>query len=171
MLNSEVLINPKETLFRALEILQIKSIKCLIVVNNKNRLLGTINDGDIRRAILKGSNIKSTIVSAYRKKCYYIVKTAKTIDWSAEASEKGGFEHYMLKEIHEQPNVIRTIIQKHIQNNRIQFKGLNDTVLAQLKDSPRFIIQACGTSWHAGIIGKYLFEQYARIPTEVDISS
>ena len=80
MLNSEVLINPKETLFRALEILQIKSIKCLIVVNNKNRLLGTINDGDIRRAILKGSNIKSTIVNTYKKKCYYIVKTAKTID-------------------------------------------------------------------------------------------
>ena len=100
-----------------------------------------------------------------------IEKTSKTIDWSPEASEKGGFEHYMLKEIHEQPNVIRTIMQKHIQNNHIQFKGLDDTVLAQLKDSPRFIIQACGTSWHAGIIGKYLFEQYTRIPTEVDISS
>ena len=74
------MISPKKNLFQALEILQKTSSKCLIVVNHKNKLLGTINDGDIRRAILTGLHIKSSISSIYKKKCYYIVKTDKDID-------------------------------------------------------------------------------------------
>lgn len=99
-----------------------------------------------------------------------IDKEVKTMTWSPEDAEKGGYDHFMLKEINEQPSVVRQILSKHIQNKQIEFKHLNmpkdcvDTI-------GRFIIQACGTSWHAGLIAKYWLEKFARIPTEVDISS
>ncbi len=93
------------------------------------------------------------------------------INWNQEASEKGGYDHFMLKEIHSQPHVVRTILSKYIKGkNQIQFKDLHRDGI-DLKLINRFIIQACGTSWHSGLIGKYLIEQYAHVLTEVDISS
>ncbi|MBT5855714.1 glutamine--fructose-6-phosphate transaminase (isomerizing) [bacterium] len=93
------------------------------------------------------------------------------ITWDAEASEKQGYPHYMLKEIQEQPAIVRNIISKHCTDDSIiQFPDLRMKD-RELKNSSRFIIQACGTSWHAGLIAKYLIEKYARTPTEVDISS
>jgi len=99
-----------------------------------------------------------------------VQKKVHQVTWSAEDSEKSGYDTYMLKEIYEQPAVLRNVLLEHIKNNVIQFPGLdlNDKSLINVS---RFIIQACGTSWHAGLIAKYLFEQYARTPTEVDISS
>lgn len=100
-----------------------------------------------------------------------IEKQVHHVTWDAEASEKGGYDHFMLKEIYEQPTVIRNILSKYIKNDSaINFNRLNidHGDLAQFN---RFIIQACGTSWHAGLIGKYLIEHYARILSEVDISS
>ena len=94
-----------------------------------------------------------------------------TIDWDSSIQDKSGYDHYMIKEIAEQPAVVRKIISKYInQNGDISFPNMNfdNEFLAHLN---RFIIQACGTSWHAGLIGKFLFEKYARILTEVDISS
>ncbi|MDA1353139.1 MAG: glutamine--fructose-6-phosphate transaminase (isomerizing) [bacterium] len=93
------------------------------------------------------------------------------VTWNAEASEKSGFDHFMLKEIHEQPTVVRRIIDKHVSvDGALQFNHLEEA-MKDLTKSMRFIIQACGTSWHAGLIGKYLWEEYAHVPTEVDISS
>ena len=77
----------------------------------------------------------------------------------------------MLKEIHEQPNVLRRLHNIYVTDEmEVDFGelGLNDDFLARVN---RIVIQACGTSWHAGLIGKYLLEQYAYIHTEVDISS
>jgi len=93
------------------------------------------------------------------------------IQWDATAADKGGFDHYMLKEIHEQPSVIRNIISKYIDHdNKIIFKNIRMSS-QELNKISRFIIQACGTSWHAGLVGKYLWERYTHILTEVDISS
>lgn len=92
------------------------------------------------------------------------------VHWTAEKSEKNGFDYFMQKEIYEQPQVVRNILDTYINGDDIVFPKLgfkeND-----LKNMSRFIIQACGTSWHSGLIGKYLIEDIARLPTEVDISS
>ena len=99
-----------------------------------------------------------------------IQKPVHTIQWDANTIHKNGFDHYMLKEINEQPTIARNIISKHCKATSINFKHLHLTP-TQLSETNRFIIQACGTSWHAGLIGKYLFEKYIRVPTEVDVSS
>ena len=85
--------------------------------------------------------------------------------------DKGDYPHFMLKEIYEQPNVLRRLYNLYVTDTmEIDFGelGVSDEFLARVN---RIVIQACGTSWHAGLIGKYLLEQYARIHTEVDISS
>lgn len=85
--------------------------------------------------------------------------------------DKGHFSHFMLKEIFEQPKVVHDIITNRISNSTIKLG--DDIVLTddELKKVSRIVIQACGTSWHAGLIGKYLIEKFARVHTEVDISS
>ncbi len=89
-----------------------------------------------------------------------------------EALEKGGYEHFMLKEINEQPRSIRDSMRGRL--NLAQ----SDIVLGGIKDyeqkivnAKRILIVACGTSWHAGMVGEYLFEEYARIPVEVEYAS
>ena len=73
-MNKKILINPNKTIFNALEVLQKTASKCLIVTNNKMQLLGTLNDGDIRRSILKKINLKTKINKIYKKKCFYLFK-------------------------------------------------------------------------------------------------
>ena len=92
------------------------------------------------------------------------------VNWTSEQSEKNGYDYFMQKEIHEQPKVIRSILDTYIKNDEIVFPNLKFKDV-DFKNMSRFIIQACGTSWHAGLIGKYLIEDLARVPTEVDISS
>ncbi len=85
--------------------------------------------------------------------------------------DKGHFSHFMLKEIFEQPKVIHDIVCQRISDSTINLGtelNISDT---ELKKLSRIVIQACGTSWHAGLVGKYLIERFARIHTEVDISS
>ena len=93
------------------------------------------------------------------------------IGWSPDTADKGDHPHFMLKEIHEQPNVLRRLYNIYVTDEmEVDFGelGLSDAFFARVN---RIVIQACGTSWHAGLIGKYLLEQYAYIHTEVDISS
>lgn len=92
------------------------------------------------------------------------------VHWTAEKSEKNGFDYFMQKEIYEQPQVVRNILDTYIKGDDIVFPKLGFKE-HDLKNMSRFIIQACGTSWHSGLIGKYLIEDIARVPTEVDISS
>jgi glutamine---fructose-6-phosphate transaminase (isomerizing) len=99
-----------------------------------------------------------------------IDKEVHHVEWDPTAAEKSGYDHFMLKEINEQPAVVRKIISKFVKDGQIVFKHLKIQDI-DLKDIQRFIIQACGTSWHAGIYGKYLFEKYSRVLTEVDTSS
>jgi glucosamine--fructose-6-phosphate aminotransferase (isomerizing) len=99
-------------------------------------------------------------------------KISKTITWSPIMAEKGGYRHFMLKEIYEQPRAIADTIAGRINEDHsgvfLANLGLDD---AYLNDLERIYIVACGTSWHAALVGKFLLEKHARIPVEVDIAS
>lgn len=99
-----------------------------------------------------------------------IHKELMTADWDVEAAEKGGFPHFMIKEIHEQPAAITNTLSPRIVDGLPQFglPNLTDELLASFKN---IHIVACGTAMHAGMIGKYLTERLARIPVNVDIAS
>ena len=94
------------------------------------------------------------------------------VEWKAEMTDKGEYSHFMLKEIHEQPKVVEDVLKRRVRGDRgIDFftrLGMTNGDMAKVR---RIVIQACGTSWHAGLIGKYLLENYCRVHTEVDISS
>ncbi|HEV8542978.1 MAG TPA: glutamine--fructose-6-phosphate transaminase (isomerizing) [Verrucomicrobiae bacterium] len=94
------------------------------------------------------------------------------IEFSAEDSEKGDFAHYMLKEVFEQPRTVQNALRGRIDNDELtaKFGGLNLTT-AELRAVDQIVINACGTSWHAGLVGEYLFEEFAHIPTEVEYAS
>jgi glucosamine--fructose-6-phosphate aminotransferase (isomerizing) len=100
-----------------------------------------------------------------------IKKETRKIKWGAESLEKGDFSHYMLKEIHEQSEVIKRNLDLKIKGKEFNFGDSFTFSPKELANLSHIIIQACGTSWHAGYIGKYLFENFARIRTEIDISS
>jgi len=94
------------------------------------------------------------------------------LEMSLTQLEKGGYKHFMLKEIFEQPNTIRECMRGRINvdNNSVVLSGIIDHKEKFLK-AKRIIIVACGTSWHAGLIGEYLIEEFARIPVEVEYAS
>jgi glutamine---fructose-6-phosphate transaminase (isomerizing) len=92
------------------------------------------------------------------------------LDWDQETAQKGGFETFMLKEIHEQPDAIaETIADRTVRDTGVDFEGEFDE--AVLRDAKRIVIVACGTSYHAGLIGRYAMTEWARIPVGVDIAS
>ena len=100
-----------------------------------------------------------------------VTRPVTHVDWNPESAEKHGYDHFMLKEIYEQPSVIRKVMSKYVNSpGSIEFKGINPENI-DLDKVGRFIIQACGTSWHSGLVAKYMIEKYAKILTEVDISS
>ena len=96
----------------------------------------------------------------------------ETIDLELEAIEKGGFEHFMLKEIFEQPKSISDCMRGRLnaQTGRLVLCGLG-VYLNKLAKADRIVIIACGTSWHAGLVAEYFFEEYCRIPVEVEYAS
>ncbi|MFL5884989.1 MAG: glutamine--fructose-6-phosphate transaminase (isomerizing) [Thermoleophilaceae bacterium] len=92
------------------------------------------------------------------------------IDWDDEAAEKGGYETFMLKEIHEQADAVAETIADRVAGSTVELGdiGLSDD---ELRDVRRIVIVACGTSYHAGLTGRYAIEQWARVPVELDIAS
>ena len=108
------------------------------------------------------------------KNIYNDVKTPeiKTINLSIDNIDKGEYEHYMLKEIYEQSNSITDTFRGRISmdESKIFLGGILD-VMPKLIEAKRIVIVACGTSWHAALVGEYLFEEYARIPVEVEYAS
>ncbi len=94
------------------------------------------------------------------------------LELKLEMLEKGGFDHFMLKEIYEQPRSVRDCMRGRIypQQGRVQLGGLTEYA-EKLKNLDRIIIVACGTSWHAGLVGEYLIEEYGRISVEVEYAS
>ncbi len=99
-------------------------------------------------------------------------KEVHELEWDLVQIEKGGFDHFMLKEIMEQPEALEDCIRGRVKldENVIMLGGLIE-VVDQLRNARRIIIAACGTSWHAGLVGEYLLEQFTRIPVEVEYAS
>ncbi len=98
-------------------------------------------------------------------------KEMHAITWSAEAAEKQGFKHFMLKEIYEQPSAIADTLLERLHGSDVEFEEefkFTDDDLMQIK---RIEIIACGTSWHAGLVAEFMFEELAKIPTEVEYAS
>jgi glucosamine--fructose-6-phosphate aminotransferase (isomerizing) len=92
------------------------------------------------------------------------------IDWDEEAAEKGGYETFMLKEIHEQPDAVKETISDRLAGDEVDLGdiGVSDE---ELRAARRIVIVACGTSYHAGLVGRYAIEEWARVPVEIDIAS
>ena len=101
-----------------------------------------------------------------------IVPYIQELQISLDQIEKGGFDHFMLKEIYEQPNVLKDTMRGRLlpQKNMIKLSGI-DNYLNKFLNADRIIMVGAGTSWHAGLVGEYLFEELARIPVEVEYSS
>ncbi len=99
-----------------------------------------------------------------------ITKEPKHIDWDINAAEKNGYEHFMLKEIYEQPKAVRDTISPRICDGKIEIEelGMTDEEICAIK---RLYIVACGSAYHTGVTNKYVFEGLARIPVEVDVAS
>lgn len=94
------------------------------------------------------------------------------LQMNLEQIEKGGYDHFMLKEIYEQPNVIKDTYRGRLHANKgmIQMAGVEDNI-EKFTNANRILIVACGTSWHAGLVAEYIFEEFARIPVEVEYAS
>ncbi len=99
-----------------------------------------------------------------------IEKTYKTIEWDVNAAEKGGYEHFMLKEMYEQPKTVRDTLSPRLKGNDIEIEelGMTDEEIRQIS---RIRIVACGSAYHTGVTAKYVYEGMARIPVEVDLAS
>ena len=124
-----------------------------------------LNDNEvayIQRDDLLIKNIDNTIQTPY----------IQALDLKLEMLEKGGYDHFMLKEIYEQPRSIRDCMRGRIypQLGKVQLGGIKEYT-EKLKNIDRIIIVACGTSWHAGLVGEYLIEEFARVPVEVEYAS
>lgn len=116
------------------------------------------------------AEITGTEICFYNIDLEEIEKEMVEIKWDAEAAEKGGYEHFMLKEIHEQPKAVQDTIGAYVKDDRISFReaGLDDETLKNLE---RIYIVACGSAYHVGMAGKYVIEELAGIPVEVDLAS
>ncbi len=99
-----------------------------------------------------------------------ITKETKTIEWDVEAAEKGGYEHFMLKEIYEQPKAVLDTISPRIKDDKIVIDELNMSE-EDIKNLKRIYIVGCGSAYHVGVTSKYVIEQITRIPVEVDLAS
>jgi glucosamine--fructose-6-phosphate aminotransferase (isomerizing) len=163
--------------------------KIVVARNGSPLLLGVGNDGEY----LVGSDV-AAVIAHTREVVYlddgdYAVLTrdgyrtyhmergavrrdVQLVTWDMDAVEKGGYEHFMLKEIFEQPSSLRDVMRGRLLdeegNARLGGVTLSDEELQQVS---RMVITACGTSWHAGLIGEYMLEELARIPVDVEYAS
>lgn len=131
----------------------------------KTRRTYIMSDGEIATVTKDGVWVQDINGTPITKKVF-------EVNWNAEAAEKGGFEHFMLKEIYEQPKAIKDTMRGRLAENgtEINFTELGWT-LEDFTGISKIFIVACGTAYHAGIVGKYYLENLARIPVEVDIAS
>ncbi|AAM25347.1 glucosamine--fructose-6-phosphate aminotransferase (isomerizing) [Caldanaerobacter subterraneus subsp. tengcongensis MB4] len=117
-------------------------------------------------AIIKKDSVE--FIDVFGRK---IGKSLFEVKWDVEAAEKGGYEHFMIKEIHEQPAAIKDTLRGRIINDsQIVLDNINITK-EDLEKIEKIFIVACGTAYHAGVVGKYVIESFARIPVEVDVAS
>lgn len=122
-----------------------------------------LNDNEIVVMKKDGVTILDLDKNEIKKDIYHV-------DWDISAAEKGGYDYFMMKEIMEQPKALKATISPRLDNGQIVLDQLKYTD-EDIKNINRIHIVACGSAWHAGIVGKYVIEDLARIPVEVDLAS
>ncbi|HEU4763494.1 MAG TPA: glutamine--fructose-6-phosphate transaminase (isomerizing) [Gemmatimonadales bacterium] len=124
-----------------------------------------LDDGEMAVLTREGYSVRDLALSR-------ISKPVNQIEWDLATIERGGYDHFMLKEIFEQPETIENTMRGHLleEQGTARLDGLNLSD-EQLKKFERIVITACGTSWHSAIIGEYLIEELARMPVEVEYAS
>jgi glucosamine--fructose-6-phosphate aminotransferase (isomerizing) len=127
------------------------------------RKLQLIEDGEVVSITPEGATFTSVENGA-------VEREVLDVDWDDEAAEKSGYETFMLKEIYEQPDGVRETIGDRVRHGKLLLEGLglSDKEIRNLR---RIVILACGTSYHAAVVGRYIIEEWARIPVEPDIAS
>ena len=132
---------------------------------NRTRRTYILNDGEV-------ATVKKNAVEITDRHGNPVDKKVFHVNWNAEAAEKGGYEHFMLKEINEQPKAVRDTMSKRVakDGSRITLDELNWTT-EFLNGIDKVYIVACGTAYHAGLVGKFYIEKLARILVEVDLAS
>jgi len=122
-----------------------------------------LEDKEIVSITAEGAEIYNLLGERVQKEIFHV-------DWDVSSAEKGGYEHFMMKEICEEPSVIKATISPRIQDDRIVFEKFNISD-DFIRNCEKVNIIACGTAYHAGVIGKYAIEKLARIPVEVEVAS
>ena len=188
--------NFEETAVKVLDVLEGAYALVMVCADEPDKIIACRKDSPMVLGVGEGESFIASDVPAllaYTRKCMYIEKgelcvltrdgiTIKnhdlqplekevhTIEWDAEAAEKDGFEHFMLKEIFEQPAVFHKTIAGRIHGGNVQFDEFVLTA-EQVQKWKKIYIVACGTAYHAGLVGKNVIEKLARIPVEVEIAS
>ncbi len=130
---------------------------------SKTRTIYRLENNEI--AILNRDGVK--IINTDKDE---VIKQTETVEWDVSAAEKGGYEHFMFKEIMEQPKAIRDTISPRINNGRVILDEIKLTP-EEIKQFNRINIIACGSAYHVGVVAKYIFEKMLRIPVEADLAS
>ncbi|MCB0856906.1 MAG: glutamine--fructose-6-phosphate transaminase (isomerizing) [Solirubrobacterales bacterium] len=131
---------------------------------NETRVVLTIDNGEIVTIRPDGVTVTTAEGEA-------VERTTEEVEWDDEQAEKAGYDTFMMKEIHEQPEAIaETILDRLTEHDSVDLSdiGFGDDVFRKAK---RIVIVACGTSYHAGLVGRYAIERWARVPVEMDIAS
>lgn len=169
----------------------------ILSLKEPNKIVAVRNESPLIIGIGTGENFIASDVSAllkYTNKVFYpedkeiivleqgshramdfdgksIQKTTQTVEWNIEAAEKLGYDHFMLKEIHEQPQAIVETIQDRLQDSSVNFEEDFKLSSNDIKSISRIIMLGCGTSWHACLSGEFMIEELAKIPVEVEYAS
>ncbi len=186
----------EETVIKVLDVLEGAYALVMVCADEPDKIIACRKDSPMVLGVGEGESFIASDVPAllsYTRNCMYIEKgelcvltrdgiTIKNhnleviekeihaIEWDAEAAEKEGFEHFMLKEIFEQPAVFKKTIAGRIQGGSVHFDEFELTA-EQVQKWKKIYIVACGTAYHAGLVGKQIIEKLARIPVEVEIAS
>lgn len=188
--------NPAETIQKVMQRVEGSYALGIMFLDHPNHIYAARKDSPLIVGASKEGNLIASDVPAilrYTRNVYYmeneelvclsrehirfynidgepLEKTPVTIEWDIDAAEKGGYEHFMLKEIYEQPKAVRDTLNPRLKDNEITIEelGMSDEDICKIR---KILIIACGSAYHAGITGKYVLEGLARIPVEVDLAS
>jgi glutamine---fructose-6-phosphate transaminase (isomerizing) len=131
---------------------------------SETRDIQLVHDGEIVAVTPAGSRFISPDGTE-------IERDVERVDWNDEQAEKGGYETFMLKEIHEQADAVAETIAGRIAEDGVALEGLGTVTDDFLRDTRRVVIVGCGTAYHAGLVGRYAIEWWSRLPVEMDIAS
>ncbi|MBI4550512.1 MAG: glutamine--fructose-6-phosphate transaminase (isomerizing) [Candidatus Omnitrophica bacterium] len=134
------------------------------VLSYTNRMI-YLDDNEFARVTAKAVEVRRADTLAL------VRKAVTRISWTISQAEKAGFPHFMLKEIHEQPQVVETILKEKLRAGKIWFDSIDQRVESRLKKIEKIHLVSCGTAYHAGLVANYMIGECARLPVEATVSS